>query len=462
MYIRNLILPQLSIDTLEICDGQSWCFFGDNRSGINTFLQLLGGEITTPPEASITLPKAPAVISFALQQQIYEEELRKDDTNFINRLDPGTPAAKFIPSEFHSHPLIDILDFRKVMDCGYRQLSSGQNRKLLLLQALFGGASPVVLDCPFDGLDRASCHELDTALRQLAANGILLLILVRNQEDIPAWCSHLGIFHKGQLVHQGELHLSQEQLGHFSAPDDHSLQLKELKTCDESSQTGSQELIRLSDGFAGYGDKSLFKGLNLSIQSGDHTLITGPNGCGKSTLLHVLTGDHPLCYANDLYLFGRKRGSGESIWDVKKNMGIVSPEIHRSYRVACSALHVVLSGLFDTIGLYRQPSDSEIRAGRQWLAMLNMSEMAGTPFRRLAYGDQRLILIARALIKSPPLLILDEPTQGLDKGARLALLDFLEQQATGLRSTILFVSHRQDEYRPFFHQHIQLERYSCQ
>ena len=457
---HNLSLPGLVIADLILDHGQSWCFYGGNRSGINTFFRLLNRELS-PDSAKVTLPATSSVLSFARQQQIYEDELRKDDTNFINRLDPGTPAADFLPSQCLTDPLLDILNFRDVLSRGYRQLSSGQNRKLLLLQAIFSGASPIILDCPYDGLDRKSCQELDLALQQLAHRGILLLLLVRNQTDIPNWVSHLAFFSQGALICRGpysEICGQLPQLTH----EQHPLDLNQAgRTPCQQPWENPKELIRLQQGFAGYGGKLLFSGLDLIIRPGDHTLVTGPNGCGKSTLLHILTGDHPQCYVNSLFLFGRRRGSGESIWDLKKHMGIVSPELHRNYRAPGTALHVVLSGFYDSIGLYHKPTDHEIREGRKWLAMLNLAKKETIQFRRLEYGEQRLVLIARALIKSPPLLILDEPTQGLGQEERQALLDFLEYLSVGTQSTIVYVSHRQDEYRPFFGQHVQLEHYTC-
>jgi molybdate transport system ATP-binding protein len=230
-------------------------------------------------------------------------------------------------------------------------------------------------------------------------------------------------------------------------------ELRGERQVDGPSDTDSS-LVILRRGFARYNEVEVFADLDLTINQGDHTLITGPNGCGKSTLLQIITGDHPLCYANDLTLFGRRRGSGESIWDLKKQMGIVSSELHRNHRVAGSALAIVLSGLFDSIGLYTHPSTAQEQLARRWLQRLGLQDKAGQAFRRLSYGEQRLILLARALIKVPRLLILDEPTQGLDGGNRMALLDFLGKIAAEELATILYVSHRQDEYRDFFQRQV--------
>ncbi len=163
-----------------------------------------------------------------------------------------------------------------------------------------------------------------------------------------------------------------------------------------------------------------------------------------------------MCYRNDLQIYGRKRGTGESIWDIKRSMGIVSSELHRSHRIPGSALQVVLSGLFDSIGLYTQPTNEQVALSRRWLARVGMADDARTPFRQLTYGEQRLLLIGRALVKGPRLLILDEPTLGLDHANRMAILDFLAQAAGEGLCTLIYVSHRQDEYRSFFQQHLEM------
>lgn len=456
MHIVNLRHPRLAIDELTIPRGEFWCAYGAGRSGINEFLALLEGKLGGVEADTLRLPPA-FIISFSSQQEIYEEELRKDDSDFLDRPDPGTIARAFLPAESLNSILIDAFDMRNSLDTGYRQLSSGQSRKLLILQALLGGATMVVLDSPYDGLDPQACRELDRALCELKREGLRLLMLVRNIEDIPGWCDRLALFHKGSLTCQGEISTVLPVVEKIAASS------RIFQTIPVHEQQNNQdpplprELIRLNHGFAAYGEKTVFTDLTLSVQKGLHTLITGPNGCGKSTLLHLITGDNPACYANDLKVFGIPRGSGETIWELKKFMGIVTPELHRGYRVPGTALHVVLSGLFDSIGLYRRVTARQEMAAKEWLAAIDMAEYAATPFRSLSYGDQRLVLIARALIKQPPLLVLDEPTQGLDSAARRSLLDFLETVSRGQRTTILYVSHRQDEYRTFFRQHLRLD-----
>lgn len=462
MRIDNFRHKDLQIDAFLTKPGEAWCLFGENRSGIDSFIDLLSGKLVDFSAEILHLPEQPCILSFQVQQEIYEEELRNDESDFLDRMDPGTLVCEFLPDYQEHLPLLKAFGMDHCLQLGYRQLSSGQSRKLLFLQKLTSGTTTLVIQNPYDGLDEQSCQELNLALQQLPGQNIDLILQVNRVSDIPVWCTHLALIQSGRLELSGLrdevlplLKGREESRQYVPAPigENHQDEATE-KRCR------SNELIYLRDGFAGYGDHKLFTGLDLSIYTGDHTLITGPNGCGKSTLLDIITGDNPKCYANTLRIFGKNRGSGESIWDIKKQMGIVSPALHREHRIPGSALHVILSGLYDSIGLYRKVSTTEINTARRWLAWLSLADKSDSPFRKLAFAEQRLILIGRALIKRPKLLILDEPTQGLDDVHRNSLLDLLEEIADRKLSTILFVSHRKDEQRSIFSRQIQLDAYA--
>jgi molybdate transport system ATP-binding protein len=279
------------------------------------------------------------------------------------------------------------------------------------------------------------------------------MLVLANRVDIPPWCTHLAVIDAGTMVSTG---LRDEVLAALDQAESAGSWEHLLNGEQVSPETAPEVLVRMVTGHARYGDREIFSGLDFQVDRGQHTLITGPNGAGKSTLLAVISGDHPDCYTNELYLFGIRRGSGESIWQLKRQMGIVSPALHREHYLPGSALQVIVSGFFDSIGLYNKPTLQQQRQARSWLAEIGLSDREKIPFRRLGYGEQRLILIARALIKLPKLLVLDEPTHGLDDRYRASLLDFLETIAARQISTILYVSHRRDEYRSFFRQHVEL------
>jgi molybdate transport system ATP-binding protein len=216
-------------------------------------------------------------------------------------------------------------------------------------------------------------------------------------------------------------------------------------------------IARLTECTVRYGGRPVIHDLSFSIAPLQHTLVTGENGAGKSTLLGLITGDCPQCFSNDVTVFGHRRGTGESVWDIKRHLGLVSNDLHRRYTVRCDVLAAVCSGFHDSIGLYDPLSDFQTRLGREWLAAVGMEAKASLPFHSLSYGEQRLVLIARAMVKSPLLLVLDEPTQGLDEVNRDRILSFLTTIETRRHSTLLFVSHRQDEHLPLFRQHLHLK-----
>lgn len=458
MEILNATSNGISIDYFQAQKGQAWVMIGSNRSGIDEFADLLCGAPQKVSADRFDLPAKAARVSFKQQQELFEAELKKDETDLIDRIDPGTPARAFIRNVEKNEALIRIFSMWEHLDKGYRFLSTGQARKLMILSQLTRRPGTLYIQSPFDGLDRDARINLDKALSGLCSSQILILLFINNMSDVPDWCTHAAFFSGGKIAIQGEKPLVMETIREQFETEGVAFTGLGDKVYPGSldQETTHNILVRLKNGRAGYNNKPVFSKLDLKIEKGEHTLISGPNGSGKSTLLHLITGDHPACYKNDLVIFGRKRGTGESIWDIKQKMGMVTPEIHRNYIVPGTALHCILSGLFDSIGLYQKYSQPQEQEARDWLERLKLSDKADTPFRSLGFAQQRLVLIARALIKMPLLLLLDEPTQGLDAKNRNALLDFLENLAQDNLSTIVYITHREDEFRPFFRQHVQM------
>ena len=435
---------------------ETWGVFGDNLSGIDRFVELFR-QPDNPAISSeqLDLPGDLGIVSFKDQQELFEQEVRNDDSDFLDCVDPGTPAREFLANLEENRPLVEQFNLGHVLDSGYRQLSSGESRKLLILKAVTEGAHHLIIENPYDGLDFVSCAEFDRIMGLLIERKIAVLIILSSRADIPDWCSHLAWLKDGRMVNSGSRTEILEQIENGSDGDDWTEILRLRKDAPDAGS--AEELIRLVRGRARYGERTIFSDFDFSVVRGQHTLISGPNGVGKSTLLGLITGDHPDCYTNELYLFGGRRGSGESIWQIKKDMGIVSPALHREHYIPGNALQIVVSGFFDSIGLYRTPSPEQWELARAWLGVIGMGHSEREPFRYLGYGEQRLILIARALIKMPKLLVLDEPTHGLDDINRANLLDFLETVVDRQISTIVYVSHRRDEFRSFFRQHIRFD-----
>lgn len=463
IHIKEFHHPHLIIPDWRILSGEAWCIIGRNGSGKKIIDQLLMGELSDTPvemiERTVSLD-AIRLISFEQQQLIYERELKLAANDMLEESDTATLAKDFIPPQHLENPLIDELGLRQRLTARYTELSTGESRKLLVLQALFKGAQCLIVDNPFDSLDPHSCRLLNRTLQAVNSRGVTVLFLLSNRQDIPSWCDHIGVVDGERL-----------DIMNTSDPEalaqriHQALQLSSAQPDWPESAIGLDEyshdaLVTLNDCTVSFADTTVLDGVSLSVVPLQHTLITGENGSGKSTLLGLITGDCPQCFSNDVTVLGYRRGRGESVWDIKRDMGIVSNDLHRRYRVHCNVETVVCSGFFDSIGVYDPIGDQQRVIASQWLEAAGLKGRGPAPFQSLSYGEQRLALIARALVKSPLLLILDEPTQGLDelnRGRLLALLEILHQRE---HSTLLFVSHREDEHLPIFAQRYHLQRLS--
>jgi molybdate transport system ATP-binding protein len=173
-----------------------------------------------------------------------------------------------------------------------------------------------------------------------------------------------------------------------------------------------ENAVRMVDVHISYGDKVILDNINWEVKKGECWAVSGHNGSGKSTLLSLINGDNPQAFANQIWLFDKRKGTGESIWDIKKNIGYISPELHHYFDMGTDCLSIVASGLFDTVGLFRKLNEEQVWLTRQWMALLHIQRFEERMFQRLSDSEQRRVLLARALVKNPPMLILDEPCQG--------------------------------------------------
>lgn len=295
-------------------------------------------------------------------------------------------------------------------------LSSGELRKLQLTKALLADPCVLIIDNPFIGLDEATREQLSHTLSALCSRkpALGIILLVSRKEEIPDFVTH--------IVRTSALNV--------------------LPKCPYVPEQQADEVIRMSDIRIQYDERTIIGGLNWTVRKGEHWVVTGANGSGKSTLLSLICADNPQAYACNISLFGRRRGTGESIWDIKKRIGFVSPELHRSFKFNLSVREVVESGHFDTLGIPHSVNPAQQAAANQWMEKLGIAELSGKPFQKCSSGEQRLALLARAFVKDPELLVLDEPMHGLDDFARekvRALLDdYFVSQAD---KTLIMVTH---------------------
>ena len=325
-------------------------------------------------------------------------------------------------------------------------LSSGEMRKYQLARALAVRPRMVIIDSPFIGLDVQTrdmlCRLLETLIHDW---NMQIVLVVSRREDIPPFITHIievqdrcpsTVMPVEDYLARPEKPLPQPLLSQDLVYLMHSLPETDME---------SDEIVRCNQVTLQYGSRRILDRLDWTIRKGEHWALLGPNGSGKSALLSMVYADNPQSYACDIALFGRPRGTGESIWEIKKHIGYVSPEMHRSYCRRYPALDIVASGLHDTIGLYKKITDQEREACRVWMNIFGITHLEGRDFLELSSGEQRMILLARAFVKNPTLLILDEPLHGLDRHNRTLVMEIIKAFCAQPQKTLIIVTHYPEE-----------------
>lgn len=360
--------------------------------------------------------------------------------NSMDAEDAITVAAYLGGRHVAEMELLRPFDLGRLLDEPLIQLSNGENKKVQIAKALLASPKVLVLDQPFVGLDVEARAFLHQRINELADKGILI-ILATHSSEIPPCITQVISLEKSKPAVFMERKAFDNQLPSSPVkkqPLDEAL-LKRVLNITPGGQFNA--VIRMKDVDVSYGDKKILQQVNWEVKEGERWLLSGPNGAGKSTLLSLITADNPQAYANEIYLFDRKRGSGESIWDIKKRIGYLSPELILFFDSSNSVFEAVASGLFDTIGLFRQVTDEQMQRVYDWLELLGIRSLARKRLNELSAGEQRRALLARALIKNPPLLILDEPCQGLDDETEDGLLELINAVCVTGNKTLIYVTH---------------------
>lgn len=314
--------------------------------------------------------------------------------------------------------------------------SEGERKKALLNHLVSQNPDYIVVDNVFGNLDIQSQKEIKNTLARLSQSLLIIQIANRKRDILP----FINTIYKlqGELLvlckSEGALVKNSNNNFVLSLPKPYNKNIDHYKT-----------LVTFKNVSVSYGERTIVKNINWEIKPGEFWQLTGPNGSGKSTLLSLISGDNPKAYNQDITLFGYKKGSGESVWDIKRKIGYFSSEQLRGFERLQPIEKMIISGFFDSIGLYKIPSERQIALAHQWLKVLGMFHKKDKSFLSLSVGHQRLVLIARAMVKHPPLLILDEPTNGLDDADAALFCKLVNKIASETNTAILYVSHREEE-----------------
>ncbi|GEO10998.1 ATP-binding cassette domain-containing protein [Segetibacter aerophilus] len=449
------ILNQLSF---SIQQGEQWAIVGPAGSGKTTLLKALTGRQhftghVTLHENNLTLTRKIVLVeqqhhfknlsnttNFYYQQRFNSQDA-EDAITVEEDLQKTLTATK--SSLQGLDELAELFNIKKLFTERLIQLSNGENKRLQIVKALLLQPAFLLLDNPFTGLDVKSRQKLEEVLDEIGKKGIHI-ILVTSATHLPFFITNVLFLSKDgsyitepvNAVEWNDTHATKAKVSF-----DHEL----LRQLTLNNKHASFELaVKMKDVNIEY-DHKILDNINWEVKNGERWSLSGPNGSGKSTLLSLVNADNPQAYANDIYLFDRKRGSGESIWDIKKKTGFVSPELHLYFEKGTNCFDVVASGLFDTIGLFRKINQQQSALVIRWMQLLKIESLQRKFLNQLSNSEQRLVLLARALVKNPPLLILDEPCQGLDEEQTLMFKEIINAICVAGNKTLIYVSHYADE-----------------
>ena len=441
--------------------GEQWALTGPSGSGKTVLAHtLLGshfytGTITTATrrigimEQQHRFRNRPGSTELYYQQRFNASDADQTITVAQELADAGWDGAGV--------PWLDSLHIRPLLDKPLIQLSNGENKRTQLAIVLLQDPELLILDNPFLGLDAEGRVTLHTIIDGLAAKKIQLLLITGAQE-IPASITHIAQLNAGKWVFQGPKAGFHRPHPVATSTLDATILGRLRREALDNAGPDFHNAVKMVNTTIRYGDATILDNINWEVKKGQCWNVSGPNGAGKSTLLSLITADNPQAYANEIWLFDRRRGTGESIWDIKKRIGFVSPELHLYFDTGATAHDVVASGLFDTIGLFRPLNDEQETLVRDWMTLLSLWDLRSRRLTQLSTGQQRMVLLARALIKNPPMLILDEPGQGLDDDQLTRFRALITTLVEAFGTTLIYVSHYRQELPVCIDHFLRLEK----
>lgn len=454
----------------SVKEGEHWAIVGENNSGKTALLKVIegnllinGGKIERNyfepyQHKSIEDPffthknllanigakhnfRNLANITSFYYQQRYNTYDAEDAQTVAQYLKAIQAEAKVESPAWNYSKAIETLDLAHLEESQVIKLSNGETKRLLIAAALLKNPKILMLDNPLVGLDISTRHHFNDILNAIIKSGITIL-MVTSPMEIPAAITHVAVLSEGKVIQTSK----REEFEYHESNAKPSLDLQRIEDLFPTSNHHQFEtIIKMVGVSISYGSNKVLDNIHWEVQQGERWSLSGPNGSGKSTLLSLITGDNPKAYANDITLFDKKRGSGESIWDIKKQIGFVSPELYQYFPIENTCGHVIESGFYDTQGLFRKSQPEKQANVLKWMEFLGIDPYINSRFKDTSTSTQRLCMLARALIKNPPLLILDEPCQGLNKAQQAYFRDIIDAICNISDTTLIYVTHYEEE-----------------
>jgi len=452
--------------SFAVNSGERWAITGASGSGKTTLLKAIAGKVHHTGTVTFLDENAARKKIVFVEQQHHFKTLSNTSNFYYQQRFNSSDAEDAITVEedlqkvvdknpsaaINLGELVELFELKKLMRERLIQLSNGENKRLQIIKALLFQPGVLLLDNPFTGLDVHSRQTLETLIEQVTRKGIVVIITA-SASHLPKFITNvLSLGHDSTYSLGMPFHLNEPERSEHLPLDDEL-----LKGLVNHSQPAFEYAVRMRNIHIQYEGRAILDEVNWEVRRGERWSLSGPNGSGKSTLLSLITADNPQAYANDIYLFDRKRGTGETIWEIKKKIGFVSPELHLYFEKGITCMNVVASGLFDTIGLFRQLNGQQSSLVIKWMQLLQIEHLKKKFLFQLSNSEQRLVLLARALVKNPPMLVLDEPCQGLDNEQVQLFKTLVNEICITGDKTLIYVSHYLDEIPACVTKFIRLE-----
>lgn len=430
---------------------QVWAITGEADSGHSDLVNSIQGKNIENVHQKHHFRNLSNTRDFYYQQRFNSSD-SQDSLTVLQHLESIENAHQ---GTWNLQKLIPVFHLENLLDEQIIKLSNGETKRLLIASALIRNPEVITLDHPLTGLDVATRKEFGNILTAIMNSGITV-IMSTNPLEIIEGVTHVAVMKENEIIFHDTKEKYQPSQFHFDK--EIAIDKAKLKALiDHYADNNFTIIIRMNNVTVEYDGKKILDNINWEVRQGDRWSLSGPNGAGKSTLLSLVNGDNPQAYANDIILFDRKRGSGESIWDIKKQTGYVSPELYQYFPTDSSCLHVIESGFYDTIGLFRPADSAREEICKQWMFLMNIQQYAYKLFSMVPTSAQRLCLLARALVKNPTLLILDEPTQGLDITQQQFFTRLIDEYCNLSNVTVIYVSHYEHHIPKAVDKHIRLK-----
>jgi molybdate transport system ATP-binding protein len=468
-YLNNTLFTNLNF---TVSRGQHWALIGESGSGKSALLQTIAGRFNITGgdiawhffddylksggnnQNNLTHNQLIALVEpkhhfknlsntsdFYYQQRYNSSD--SEDAQTVNEYLNTVLKASHQNTYWNLEKVLTVLKLKDLQQKQIIKLSNGETKRLMLAAALLKSPLLILLDSPLTGLDVQTRQEFNIILEEITSSGITV-IMATSPYEIPATITNVAILQNGKIVK--ELTKTEFKPELFLKNDADQVDNEELKKLLNTDARAAYEyIVKMNKVHIKYGDKVILDKIDWQILPGERWALLGHNGAGKSTLLSLVNGDNPQAYANNIILFDKKRGTGESIWDIKSKIGFVSPELHQYFPTDNSCLQVIESGYYDTLGLFRPSNKTKADNALSWMKALEIEKYARVLLKNIPASAQRLCLLARALIKTPDLLIFDEPCQGMDEHQQHHFKTLVDTICSLSNVALIYVTHYQHE-----------------